>query len=53
MKKNETIERILEHRSIRQWKNEPLSNEIIETLKEVAIRTSTSEGMQYSSVIRV
>lgn len=53
MKKNETIERMLDHRSIRQWKDEPLSVEIIETLKEVAIRTSTSEGMQYASIIRV
>ncbi|WP_311488197.1 nitroreductase family protein [uncultured Helcococcus sp.] len=53
MKKNETISRMLEHRSIRQWKSEPLSDEIIETLKEVAIRTSTSEGMQYASIIRV
>lgn len=53
MKKNETIKRMLDHRSIRQWKYEPLSDDIIETLKEVAIRTSTSEGMQYASIIRV
>lgn len=53
MKTNKTIEDMLNHRSIRKWKQEELSQEIIDTLSEVAMRTSTSEGMQLASIIRV
>lgn len=53
MKTNQTIEQILNHRSIRKWKDEPIPDEIIKTLSEVAMRTSTSEGMQTASIIRV
>lgn len=53
MKTNQTIEAILNHRSIRKWKDEELSDDIIETLSEVAMRTSTSNGMQNASIIRV
>lgn len=50
---NNTIETILNHRSIRKWKNEEVPKEIIEVLSEVANRTSTSIGMQTASIIRV
>ncbi|MFM1539029.1 NADPH-dependent oxidoreductase [Helcococcus bovis] len=53
MKTNKTIETILNHRSIRKWKDEKLSDDVLETLYNVANRTSTSIGMQTASIIRV
>lgn len=50
---NKTIENMLNHRTIRKWKNKEIPEEIIETLSEVAMRTSTSEGMQLASIIKV
>lgn len=50
---NELIERQLTRRTIRQFTKQPVSPEIIDTLKKVAIQTATSEGMQLASVIRI
>ena len=53
MKMNETIKTMLNHRSIRKWKDEKVSDDILETLFNVANRTSTSIGMQTASIIRI
>lgn len=50
---NKTIQTLLNHRTIRKWKDEKISKEIIETLLKVANRTSTSNGLQMASIIRV
>ena len=50
---NETIKNSLNHKSIRSWKEEAVSEDIIETLFDVANRASTSNGMQNASIIRV
>ncbi len=48
---NETIKNQLNHRSIREFKNEPLPKETIDCLMEVAQRTATSSALQASSII--
>lgn len=53
MEKNKTIDTILNHMSIRKWKDEKVSDEMIDALMQVANRTSTSIGMQTASIIRV
>lgn len=53
MKTNKTIQDMLNHRSIRKWKDKEVDKEILESLFNVANRTSTSIGMQTASVIRV
>ena len=53
MKTNKTIEGMLNHRSIRKWKQEPIGEEIVGILLEVANRTSTSNGLLQSSIIRI
>lgn len=50
---NKTIENILNHTSIRSWKNEEISEKIIDTLFNVINRTASSMAMQHFSVIRV
>lgn len=50
---NETINHQLAHRTIREFKDEKIPDEILETLIEVARRTASSTGMQASSIIRV
>lgn len=50
---NETINRQLNHRSIREFKDIPISEETRELLLNVANRTATSNGMQNYSIIRV
>lgn len=50
---NETIKTQLEHRTIREFKNQEISAEIFELLMEVARRTATSTSMQACSIIRV
>ncbi|HPT78503.1 MAG TPA: NADPH-dependent oxidoreductase [Candidatus Atribacteria bacterium] len=50
---NPTIKTQLEHRTIREFRNEEISQEILDQLMEVARRTATSTGMQACSVIRV
>lgn len=51
--KNETVERLLKHRSIRAYKGMPIEKEILDSLIDVANHTSTSMGMQSFSIIRV
>jgi len=50
---NEMIEKQLEHRTIREFKNEIIPIEIFKQLMEVARRTASSTVMQASSIIRV
>ncbi len=50
---NETIKTILNHRTIRSLKEEPVPTEVFEQLMEVAKRTPTSNGMQSMSIIHV
>lgn len=50
---NEMIKKQLEHRTIREFKDEPIPEEIFLELMEVARRTATSTGMQAYSIIRV
>lgn len=41
------------HRSIRKWKKDPIPESLLESLFEAAMATSTSNGMQQASIIRV
>lgn len=50
---NETIARQLEHRTIRQFKDEALPEELLKKLLAVAQRTASSTGLQACSIIRV
>lgn len=50
---NELIKQQLSRRTIRQFTDQPIEPEIVELLKDVAIHTATSEGMQTASIIRV
>ncbi len=50
---NETVKTQLAHRTIREFTDEKIPEEIFETLMEVARRTASSTGMQASSIIRV
>lgn len=47
------IDTQLNHKSIRVFKNELLSDETIALLEDVAIRTATSLGMQQASIIKI
>lgn len=50
---NETIKTQLDHRTIREFTDEKISEEIIKTLLDVANQTASSNGMQNSSIIRI
>lgn len=50
---NKTIENQLSHRTIRKFKDTPISSDTLNTLFEVANRTASSTGMQSFSIIRV
>lgn len=50
---NQTIKQQLNHRTIRQFTQEPISQEIIDTLVKVAQSTSTSNFMQSYSIISI
>lgn len=50
---NETIRTQLNHRTIREFGNKKISDDIINTILEVSNMTASSNGMQNSSVIRV
>ena len=52
-KQNSLIEQQLNHRTIREFTEDQISDQVISQLEEVAIHTATSTGMQYASVIRV
>ena len=47
------FEKQLNHVTIREFKQEPVNPELVETLKEVANHTATSTGMQSFSIIRI
>ena len=50
---NQTIKHQMEHRSIREFSGEPVSDAMLKSIFEVANQTATSTGMQSSSIIRV
>lgn len=50
---NQTIDKQLNHRSIRAFKDQPLTKEELQTLYQVASRTSTSNFLQQFSIIHV
>lgn len=50
---NKTIETMLNHKSIRKFKNKEIDQETIKTLVDVARHTSTSNFMQSYSIISV
>jgi len=50
---NETIKTQLEHRTIREFTEQRIPEELMEQFFEVARRTATSTGMQACSIIRV
>lgn len=50
---NDMIRKQLNHRTIREFKQEPVPKDIIEQLIAVAARTATSTGMQACSIINV
>lgn len=50
---NETIKTQLNHRTIREFKDEKIDENIIKTLLDVANMTASSNGMQNSSIIWV
>lgn len=53
MIENLMVQKQLNHKTIREFKDEKLSKEIIDQLFEVAMRTPTSSNMQASTIIRV
>ena len=50
---NDTINTQLNHRTIREFKEEPVPKEVFNALMEVVKRTATSNGMQTYSIIRI
>ena len=50
---NDMVKKQLEHRTIREFKDEVIPKEVLDTLIEVARRTATSTGMQAYSIIRI
>ena len=50
---NETIKSQLNHRTIREFKNQRLDEQTIQTLLQVANSGATSNGMQFFSIIRI
>jgi len=47
----ETLKTIFEHRSIRKYKNEPVSDELLKQILEAGSRASTTGNMQVYSII--
>lgn len=50
---SEMIQRQLDHRTIREFKEQSIEKDILEQMIEVARRTATSTGMQACSIIRI
>ena len=50
---NDTIRTLLEHRTVRAFTDEPVSEDVMATLFEVARRTATAAFYQQFSIIRV
>ena len=53
MQSKSALETILSHRSIRQFTQQPISTEIINTLIDAGRQASTSNHLQCISIIRV
>ncbi|MDO5026754.1 MAG: nitroreductase family protein [Tissierellia bacterium] len=49
----DNLDFMLNHRSIRAWKKDPIEEDLMAKFFEIANRTSTSNGMQNASIIRV
>ena len=50
---NDTIHTQLQHRSIREFKQEPFNQDQLQLLMEVARHTATSSGLQAASIINI
>ena len=50
---NSMVERQLSHRTIREFTDQPVDDQTLETIYDVAMRTASSRGMQQASIIRV
>lgn len=50
---NSMVDRQLSHRTIREFTDQPVDDQILATIYEVAMRTASSRGMQQASIIRV
>lgn len=50
---NTTIQSLLNHKTVRFYRDTPVPTEIMDTLLAVALRTATSNGMQQASIIHV
>lgn len=50
---NPTILTLLQHRSIREFSSRSIDDDVLKTLFDVAMHTSTSRGFQHAAVIRV
>lgn len=50
---NEFIKQVNNHKTIREFTDEKVSQEILDTLFESLMRTATSSGLQQASIIRV
>ena len=53
MVKNEVIDLLMDHRSIRQYEKKPVSEEVVETILRCAQMAPTSSYLQAYSIIRV
>lgn len=50
---NSMVERQLSHRTIREFTDQPVDDQTLETIYDVAMRTASSRGMQQATIIRV
>ena len=50
---SKSIEHQLEHRTVREFTDQPIADDVVRSLMEVANRTATSNGMQSYSIIRI
>ena len=50
---NEFIKQLNDHRTIREFTDEKVNQEILDTLFDSLMRTATSNGLQQASIIRV
>lgn len=48
---NETLKTLLEHRTIRQYKHDPVPEEVLSTILQAGIKASTTGNMQVYSII--
>lgn len=50
---NKTIDVQLKHRTIREFKSDPIPEDTFQTLMDVAMHTPSSRGIQNASIIRI